>query len=428
MKIAVIGVGYVGLPTGIGFACYGHDVICIDKDINKIKALKESVFPIYEENLGYYYEKAQDMGNITFSDNLQDILGCQIIIICVGTPEDELGQADLSYIKAVANSLEINDGQLIAIKSTVPVGTNEIVKSIIQSNNKGKYFTQLSMPEFLREGFAFYDFFNPDRIVIGCDVFTEEITKTIYKLYPEHLHNKILMTDVKSAEMIKYASNSFLAMKIHYINQIADLCEIVGANVFEVAKGMGLDTRIGSKFLKPSIGYGGSCFPKDTKALYYYARAHKVDLSLIGDAIFGNYNRKKIIAQKILQFVSDKTDAKIAVLGLSFKKGTDDCRESASIDIINQIIQYKPNLNIRCYDKLAMDNAKEILKDKVCYCENIISAIQNVDLIVIMNDDEEFGNIETGITVFDFAAITNKASCPNRILIGVDNFNVKRKK
>lgn len=428
MKVAVIGIGYVGLPTSIGLACYGHDVICIDNNVEKINLLKRGEFPIYEENLEFYYNKAQTEGSIIFSNDLQDTNGCQFIIICVGTPEDELGKADLSYIKSVANSLQINEGQIVAIKSTVPVGTNEIVKSIIKKNNSGKYFTQLSMPEFLREGFAFYDFFNPDRIVVGCDIYSGEIVTLIYELFPTHLHHKILLTDMKSAEMIKYASNSFLAMKIHYINQIADLCELVGANVFEVAKGMGLDTRIGDKFLKPSIGYGGSCFPKDTKALYYYAKSHGIDLSLIGDAIFGNYNRKKIIAQKIHQFLLDKTNPTIAILGLSFKKGTDDCRESSIIDIIRYIKQYKPDIQIKCYDKLAIENAKQILGDEVFYSEDIQFTIQDVDLIIIANDDEEFHNISTNITIFDFAAITDKKYCPNRMLIGVDNFNVERKK
>lgn len=418
MEVGIIGIGYVGLPTAIGLACYGHNITCVDTNKDKIKSLNDGELPIYEENMSLYFKKARP--RLNFSNNFNDLTKCEFIIICVGTPESKSGEADLSYIMQVANLLNVQDNQIIAIKSTVPIGTNEQFAEVVRHNNKGKMFTQISMPEFLREGFAFDDFFNPDRIIIGCNNITDKIKNTVFTLYPSKLKNKIMFTDLKSAELIKYASNAFLATKIHYINELANLCEKIGANIKSVADGMGLDSRIGNKFLVAGAGYGGSCFPKDTEALKFLANRAGINLEIVNTVIEGNKKRKIELAERILKKVNNKKSPIITFCGISFKANTDDCRESSAISIIKYIQSHNNNAKIRCYDLLAQKNAMQLIPNTDFY-DNIEFAISGADLIVIMNEDEQFTKIQTDTPIFDYRGIMPITN--NTYKIGINNFD-----
>lgn len=372
MKIGIIGVGYVGLTTAIGFASKGFNIVYVDKDKDKINKLNKGFLPFYEKGLVEAYNYASE--NIIFSTNFIDLKKCDFIIVAVGTPTlANSDNADLSYIKQVAkdiNKLKINKKVIIAIKSTVPVGTGDIVEKIINNKN----IIVISMPEFLREGCALIDFLYPDRVVIGSDV---NVKKQINVLYKDFKTN-ILYTDRHSSELIKYASNSFLAIKIHYINEIADLCEKVNANVKDVAFGMGLDKRIGPHFLNSSIGYGGSCFPKDTKALNYLAKTKKVNLSLVDTAIKGNENRISKFAKEINKYKN------VAVFGLTFKADTDDCRESPAIKLINKL---KGNVSV--YDPKGIEHAKKLLSNKVKFGIPY-EIVKGKDVLVIATEWQEF--------------------------------------
>lgn len=396
MKIGIIGTGYVGLPTGAGLADLGNEVICIDKDDNKIKKLREGYSTIYEEGLDDLLKRNVKEGRLSFTTSMKEgVENADIVIIAVGTPLDpRTGEADLQYIYAAAEELSdhLNGYTLVATKSTVPVGTGEKIEAIIKKNNKNKDTDIVSLPEFLREGFAVKDFFYPDRIVVGAD--SERAFSLIRELYkPLADRTEILCVKRRSAEVIKYASNAFLAMKIHYINEMSDFCETVDADIAEVAKGMGLDNRIGNKFLNAGPGYGGSCFPKDTNAMAYMGRCAKVNLSLVEATIRGNDLRQTTMARRILNKCDDVKNCKIAVWGLAFKNGTDDIRQSPAMAIVEQLLQNGADLTV--YDPKAMDNASSVLGTKVKYAQNALDAVKGADVLAILTEWKEFALVKT---------------------------------
>ena len=393
-KITIVGTGYVGLVSGACFADLGQEVICVDKDEEKINKLKKGIIPIYEPGLEKIVKKNIKAGRLSFSDNLaQSIKQSNIIFICVGTPPAEDGRADLSYIKAVAKEIgqNIQDSKIIVTKSTVPIGTGrKLIIGIIAQHWKGD-FEVVSNPEFLREGTAISDFLNPDRIVIGVNSLRAE--KALLKLY-EDIDCPKVVTTLESAEMIKYASNAFLATKISFINEIANLCEKAGADVKEVAKGIGLDKRIGEHFLKAGLGYGGSCFPKDVKALRQMAGANGYNFRLLKSTIeANNYQRKRVLA-KIRDIFPEKEirNKTIAVLGLAFKNNTDDVRESAAMETIEKL--GKLGAKIKAYDPKAMENAKKELNDNVKFCGSSYEAVKNAHLVVIATEWDEFRKLD----------------------------------
>ncbi len=391
MKIAVIGTGYVGLPTGVGFAELGNEVVCIDKIPEKINDLNNGKITLYEQGLEELFLKNKENGRLKFTTNLADgVKGAEVIIIAVGTPTHPVTkEADMKYIHAAAGELSehIKSYVVVAVKSTVPVGTGDDVEEIISQGKPNSDFDVVSLPEFLREGFAVEDFFNPDRIVIGAD--SEKAKQKLKELYaPFEGKTNFLFVSRKSSETIKYASNSFLAIKVHYINEMSNFCEKSGANIEEVAMGMGLDTRIGPKFLQPGPGYGGSCFPKDTLAMSCMARKYGVHLNLVETAIRHNELRKADMALRIVDAVGDIKHPRVAVLGLTFKGGTDDVRESPAMDIVEELLRY--GLSLKVYDPKGMENAKPMLHDRVYYAKDVEDACAGTDLCVILTEWEEF--------------------------------------
>ncbi|MBQ8660365.1 MAG: UDP-glucose/GDP-mannose dehydrogenase family protein [Alphaproteobacteria bacterium] len=395
MKVGIIGTGYVGLPTGVGLAELGNDVICIDREQSKIDALKAGKITLYEDGLEDLFHKNIANGHIKFTTSMKEgVENADIVIIAVGTPPHPVThEADMKYIHAAATELAeyLQGYTVIATKSTVPVGTGDDVENLIRKKNPNADFDVVSLPEFLREGFAVHDFFNPDRIVVGAN--TEKARNVIKELYkPFEGKTQMLFVKRRSSEVIKYASNSFLAMKIHYINEMADFCEKTGADVFEVAKGMGLDSRIGNKFLNPGPGFGGSCFPKDTMALAYMARNVGVNFDLVDVTISGNKNRKYKMAERILNAVKGIENPKIAVLGLAFKDGTDDCRESPAIEIIKHLIE--KNANLKVFDPKAMASAKQLLGIDVEYANDIYDTIKGVDCLAILTEWNDFKELD----------------------------------
>lgn len=395
MKITVIGTGYVGLPTGVGFAELGNDVICLDVDENKIKTLQSGKLTIFEDGLEELFVKNTQNGKIKFSTSFSEsIPDADLILIAVGTPPHPITkEADMRYIKAAAAELahHLKGYTVVAVKSTVPVNTGNMVENIIRRENPNADCDVISLPEFLREGFAIHDFFNPDRIIVGAN--TERARNVIAELYaPFKNKSTILYVSRQSSETIKYASNAFLAMKIQYINEMADFCETSGADIYEVAKGMGLDSRIGAKFLVPGPGYGGFCFPKDTNAMAYMGKFNGVDLSLIETTIKGNERRKINMAKRILDMVDDIKNPTIAVLGSAFKGGTDDCRESPALQIIEIMLAHE--VNIKLYDPEAMANTKAILKDMVSYANSAYEAISGADVLAVLTDWDEFKSLD----------------------------------
>ncbi|HEB8469924.1 TPA: UDP-glucose/GDP-mannose dehydrogenase family protein [Campylobacter jejuni] len=395
MKIGIIGTGYVGLPTGVGLAELGNDVICIDREKSKIDALNNGILTIYEDNLEELFHKNVKEGRLKFTTSMQEgIKDAHLVIIAVGTPQHPVTkEADMKYIHAAATELAdyLTGYTVIAIKSTVPIGTGDDIESLISKKNPNAEFDVLSLPEFLREGFAVYDFFNPDRIIVGTN--SQRAKAVIEKLYePFKGKSKLLFVNRRSSETIKYASNAFLAIKIHYINEMANFCEKAGADILEVAKGMGLDTRIGDRFLNPGPGYGGSCFPKDTLAMAFMGKQNDIDLALINAAIKGNEERKNHMSERILNSIKDIKNPKIAVLGLAFKDGTDDCRESPAVDIVFKLLEQE--LQICAYDPKAMDLAKQILGDKIDYANSMYEAIKDADAIAILTEWKEFANLD----------------------------------
>jgi len=415
MKISIIGTGYVGLPTGIGLAELGHDVICIDQDTAKINALKHGQTTLYEEGLADLLGKHRQTGKIRFTSSMKDgILGADVVFLAVGTPPHPVTkEADLQYIFAAAKELaQYLDGYtVVAVKSTVPVGTGDEVEALIKTVNPKADVDVISVPEFLREGYAIDDFFHPDRIIIGSD--SERAKAKMAELYA-YFQDKtqILYVNRRSSETIKYASNAFLAVKIHYINEMADFCEQTGADIDEVAKGMGLDKRIGHRFLKAGPGYGGSCFPKDTAALAYIARRHGVNMTIIEDVICQNAARKKKMAHRILAAVQDITQPKIAVLGLAFKEGTDDCRESPAIEIINELLSH--HVDITAYDPQAISNAKKILGEQIRYASSIDETVKQADVLAVLTEWPEFKNLDLN-RIGQLMAHKNIVDCRNML-------------
>ncbi|MDI6728437.1 MAG: UDP-glucose/GDP-mannose dehydrogenase family protein [Thermodesulfovibrionales bacterium] len=396
MHITIIGAGYVGLVTGACFSEFGVFVTCIDKDKNKIESLKNGVIPFYEPGLEDIVKRNFKQGRLKFSTDIgKAVEESLVIFIAVGTPPRGDGSADLSYVDDVAMEIanHIKSYKVIVTKSTVPVGTGERIRKIISRHLKEEIdFDIVSNPEFLREGAAIEDFMRPNRIVIGArSQQAVAIMKDLYR--PLYLiETPFVITNIETAELIKYASNSFLATKISFINEIANLCEKVGADVNVVAKGMGLDGRIGPKFLHAGPGFGGSCFPKDTKALLKLASEHNVELGIVNAAIKANENQIAWTTEKIKNVFNDIKDKTIAILGLSFKPNTDDIREAPAIAVIQNLMAN--GVNIRAYDPVAMDNARAILPD-ITYCSDAYDACNGADAVVIVTEWNQFRNLET---------------------------------
>lgn len=395
MKIGIIGTGYVGLPTGVGLAELGNQVTCIDREISKIEALRAGKITLFEDGLEELFHKNLQKGNIKFTTSMAEgVSDADLVIIAVGTPPHPVTkEADMKYIHAAATELaeHLHGYTVIATKSTVPVGTGDVVEGLIAKKNPQADFDVVSLPEFLREGFAVHDFFHPDRIVVGAN--TPRARRIIEELYrPFDGKTQMLFVKRRSSETIKYASNAFLAIKIHYINEIADFCEKTGADVLEVAKGMGLDSRIGNRFLNPGPGYGGSCFPKDTLAMAYMGRQNGVNLTLINAAIVGNADRKKKMAERILEAVKGIESSKIAVLGLAFKDGTDDCRESPAMEIVAELVSR--GADITAYDPKAARNAQNLIGEQISYAKDMYEALQNADVLAVLTEWNEFKSLD----------------------------------
>lgn len=388
MKIAIIGAGYVGLVSGACFSEFGFDVVCVDQDAHKIDQLKLGKMPIYEPGLEALVKSNMSRKRLSFTTNLSEaVRDASVIFIAVGTPSRRGdGHADLSYVYAAAETLaqEIKDDTVIVTKSTVPVGTGRKVAEIMRKVNPKAKFDIASNPEFLREGSAIGDFMRPDRVIIGCE--TDAARATMRQLYrPLFLiETPILFTSLETAELIKYASNAFLAMKISFINQIADLCDQVGANVTDVSRGIGLDGRIGAKFLHPGPGYGGSCFPKDTLALLKTAREAHAPLSLVEASVTYNDRRKVQMADRIATALNGNLKDKIiAVLGLTFKPNTDDMRDAPSLVIIPEL--QKRGAKIQAHDPIGMDEARKYLSN-VHYYEDPYASMTDADIVVLMTE------------------------------------------
>ena len=396
MKISIIGTGYVGLVSGTCFAEFGMNVTCVDKDIKKINNLKKGIIPIYEPGLESLVKKNIDEKRLAFNTNLSEgIEGSEAIFIAVGTPSRRGdGHADLTYVYKVAEEISkyLDHYAVIVNKSTVPVGTGKRVHDIIRKNNRNIEFDVASNPEFLREGSAINDFMRPDRVVIGCD--SSKAKKILSELYrPLYLlETPIIFTKRETAELIKYAANSFLATKITFINEISDLCEKVGANVNDVSTGIGLDGRIGKKFLHPGPGYGGSCFPKDTLALVKTAQDYKSKLGLVEHVVKSNNKRKINIYKKVKKACLNKLKGKkITILGLTFKPNTDDMRDSPSLDLIPSLI--KEGAKLKLFDPEGMSEAKELFKKnnkEISWCNDSYSAMKGSDALVILTEWNQF--------------------------------------
>jgi len=448
MNISIIGTGYVGLVTGTCLADFGLNVICVDQDKNKIDILNSGGIPIYEPNLEPLIEKNISAGRLTFTTDLKDtVRKSKVIFIAVGTPPNHDGSADISRVEQVAKEIaqHINEYKVIVNKCTVPVGTARQIKKIInkyqhksvipakagihlsspsplrgeggvrvksssviareQSDRSNPNlnrrtgvspvypipFDVISNPEFLREGSAIYDFTHPDKIVIGYE--SEKAKKIMQEIYrPLYLLDApFVFTTLETAEMIKYACNAFLATKITFINEIANLCDKVGANVHQVAKAMGMDGRINPKFLHPGPGFGGSCFPKDSRALKAMADNQNYDFKLIKAVIEANTRQRQIVVEKIEQCIGNLQDKTIAILGLAFKQNTDDIRESSAIDIIRMLLS--KNCRIRCFDPMAMENTRKILPDLI-YCQDEYETAQGSDALVILTEWNQFRNLD----------------------------------
>ncbi len=395
MKVGIIGTGYVGLPTGVGLAELGHDVVCIDAIPEKIEALKAGKITLFEAGLEELFHKNLAAGKIKFTTDMKEgVEDADIVIIAVGTPPHPVTkEADMKYIHAAARQLapHLTGYTVVANKSTVPVGTGDEVEKMIRDENPHADFDVVSLPEFLREGFAVHDFFNPDRVIVGANTErAKDVVKALYAPFGDKAN--MLFVKRRSSETIKYASNAFLAMKINYINEMANFCEKSGADVFEVAKGMGMDTRIGSKFLNPGPGYGGSCFPKDTNAMAYMARKYGVEMALIETTIRRNDERKIEMAERILSAAERIAAPKIGVLGLAFKGGTDDCRESPAMEIVAALIER--GAVVRAFDPKAMPTAKLLVGDAIEYASDACDAAKDADVVAILTEWDDFKAID----------------------------------
>ncbi|HEX8217564.1 MAG TPA: UDP-glucose/GDP-mannose dehydrogenase family protein [Allosphingosinicella sp.] len=392
MRVTMIGSGYVGLVSGACFADFGHDVVCVDKDERKISALLEGRMPIYEPGLDQLVESNVASGRLRFTTELSDsVRDADAVFIAVGTPSRRGdGHADLSYVYAAARTIaEALDGYTVVVtKSTVPVGTGDEVERIIREVNPDADFDVVSNPEFLREGAAIADFKRPDRIVLGSE--SERATEVLRAVYrPLYLNaSPLIVMSRRGAELTKYAANAFLATKITFINEIADLCERVGADVQDVARGIGLDGRIGSKFLHAGPGYGGSCFPKDTLALLKTSQDYDAPQRIVESVVAVNENRKRAMGRKVIQAMGEEVRGNsVAVLGLTFKPNTDDMRDSPAIAIV-QTLQ-DAGVAVKAYDPEGMEAARAVLDD-VVYCEDAYAAIDGADAVVIVTEWDQF--------------------------------------
>nr|CAA10918.1 UDP-glucose dehydrogenase [Sinorhizobium meliloti] len=394
MKITMIGAGYVGLVSGVCFADFGHDVVCVDKDEGKISALKKGQIPIFEPGLDHLVASNVASGRLNFTDDLKTaVAASDVVFIAVGTPSRRGdGHADLSYVYAAAREIASNlqGFTVVVTKSTVPVGTGDEVERIIRETNPAVDVTVVSNPEFLREGAAIEDFKRPDRIVIGVDGSDGRAREVMTEVYrPLYLNQSpLVFTTRRTSELIKYAGNAFLAMKITFINEIADLCEKVGANVQDVARGIGLDGRIGSKFLHAGPGYGGSCFPKDTLALVKTAQDHDTPVRLVETTVAVNDNRKRAMGRKVIAAAGgDIRGSKYAVLGLTFKPNTDDMRDTPAIAVV-QALQ-DAGARVTGYDPEGMENARKLIEGLDC-ARDPYEAAAEADALVIITEWNEF--------------------------------------
>ena len=391
MNICVIGTGYVGLVAGACLADMGNNVICVDNNEEKISQLKNGVIPIYEPSLDELVKSNVLENRLDFSNDLKSAVEKSLVcFIAVGTPQGEDGSADLQYVFEVAKSIatSMNDYKVIVDKSTVPVGTAEKVTEIIKQNTKYD-FDVVSNPEFLKQGNAVNDFLSPDRVVIGSD--SDKATQIMQEIYAPFFRtgNRVIVMDVKSAEMTKYAANSFLAVKISYANEIANLCEKVGADAEMVRIGMTTDSRIGNKFLFPGLGYGGSCFPKDVKALIKTGAENGCDMNIIKSADETNKKQRLLFLDKIInKFGEDLTGKTFAVWGLAFKPKTNDMREAPAITIINELL--KRGAKVQAYDPKAMETSKFYFEDKITYAKNSYEALEDADALLLLTEWNEF--------------------------------------
>ena len=394
MKLTIAGTGYVGLVTGTGFANLGNDVLCFDIDNEKIDSLKNGVMPIYEPGLEEVYKRNIEAGRLKFTkDAIKAVRESEIIFICVNTPTNKHQEADLTAVEAVAKAIgqHINEYKIVVNKSTVPVGTADLVKNIIKENqNKKIEFDVVSNPEFLREGAAVKDFENPDRIIIGSDSKkAEEIMTSLYRSRAR-TDRPIMITDIKSAEIIKYASNAMLATRISFMNQLAHLCEKTGADIKQISKGMGLDNRIGPRFLQAGIGYGGSCFPKDVKALISTLKHYGCNSELFEAIHRINEVQKSIVVNK-LKSLLDLENTTIAIWGISFKPKTDDIREAPSLKIIEEL--QNMGAKVHACDPIAIENAKNVLNN-VKFFQNPYETIRDCDALIVATEWNEFRNLD----------------------------------
>lgn len=396
MKVNVIGTGYVGLVSGACLADVGMEVHCIDINDTKINNLKKGIIPIYEPGLETIVQRNIERNRLYFSTNLKKhIESADAVFIAVGTPPDAEGKADLKYVKQVAREIgqSMTDYLVVVTKSTVPVGTSHLIKELIQEElDKRKsnlMFDVASNPEFLKEGAAIKDFMSPDRVIVGVE--SEKAKRVLEQIYkPFQLNGyRIIYMDITSAELTKYAANAMLATRISFMNDIANLCEIVGADVNNIRRGIGADPRIGNKFLYPGVGYGGSCFPKDVKALIQTGKEKGQDLRILEAVEAVNNDQKKVMIQKVeSHFNGDLNGKAVAIWGLSFKPNTDDMREAPSVIIINELLQRGCVVSV--YDPVAMKEAEHTLKDTVCWCNDAYTTVDNADALILVTEWNEF--------------------------------------
>ena len=393
MKITIIGAGYVGLVQAVCLADFGFNVTCIEKDPEKLRELKFGRIPFYEPGLEDLFRKNLKSDRLKFTDNyLENIPYSDVIFICVGTPPKKNGESNLNFVDQVSKEISkrIKGYTVIVSKSTVPVGTSKRIENILRKKNSQKTYDVVSNPEFLREGSALEDFTRPDKIIIGCR--SEKAEKMLKRIY-KPLNRPYVVTNNETAEIIKYANNSFLATKITFINEIADLCENIDAEVETVAKAIGLDGRIGPKFLHPGPGYGGSCFPKDVKSLIYQANKNLTDLKIIKAVDKANELRIQSLFKKIKKITKNKfSNIQIGLLGITFKPNTDDVRESPAVKLAKSLSKTKAKIKI--FDPKGMENAKKELPKSIKFCENENEVIKNSSLLVILTEWNQFKNLD----------------------------------
>jgi UDPglucose 6-dehydrogenase len=441
VKIAIIGTGYVGLVSGACFAEMGIEVACIDINEAKLESLRRGVMPIYEPGLEELVVRNHDAGRLRFLSSVAEVAGeVEVVFIAVGTPPGEDGSADLKHVLAVARDIgrAMTRPLVVVTKSTVPVGTSDKVRAAIAEElalrGSAVGFDVASNPEFLKEGNAVEDFMHPDRVVVGVD--SERARRVMDRLYKPFMINsyRVIFTDIRSAEMIKYAANAMLATRISFMNDIANLCELVGADVNMVRKGIGTDPRIGPKFLYPGLGYGGSCFPKDVKALIHTAGEHGYRLELLEAVENINRRQKSVLVSKIeRRFGSDLSGRVFGVWGLAFKPETDDVRESAAISTIRRLTAL--GATVRVYDPVAMDTAREALADTVTYCDTMYEAARGADALLLVTEWKEFRlpdwdavaslvrgrDVFDGRNIYDARELTERGFNYHGIGISMDN-------